>query len=249
VAHVLIVSGAGAYRDPWHPFAETSDRLAEVLREAGHRVVVREDVPEALAALNSATTRTGTTTPAKISGPAVTSAAGGGTGPSEVDVLVVNAAIGPRTEADAAAVRGFRAFRARGGGVLAVHIALRGLLDLPEWTDVLGAAWVDGVTMHPERSRCTLTLHADRHPIVAGPGEMTLVDERYTHVNVADDVVPLVMHAHDGGTHPLVWARQHAGAPVVVDLLGHDAESYAAAAHRALIARAVTWLARRHPSP
>lgn len=33
----LILSGAGRYADPWHPYAETSARLASLVAEAGFR--------------------------------------------------------------------------------------------------------------------------------------------------------------------------------------------------------------------
>jgi len=32
----LILSGGGAYADPWHPFAATSERIAAVLEALGH---------------------------------------------------------------------------------------------------------------------------------------------------------------------------------------------------------------------
>jgi hypothetical protein len=47
---ILIVSGAGAYSDPWHPFAETSARLVEILSPIAS-VRVRSDVAETLSAL------------------------------------------------------------------------------------------------------------------------------------------------------------------------------------------------------
>jgi uncharacterized protein len=31
MAEVLIISGAGSYSDPWHPFADTSQRLADII--------------------------------------------------------------------------------------------------------------------------------------------------------------------------------------------------------------------------
>ena len=38
-ANVVVVSGSGRYADPWHPLAETSGRVADILREriySGH---------------------------------------------------------------------------------------------------------------------------------------------------------------------------------------------------------------------
>ena len=39
------------YVDPWHPFAETSARLAELITSLGHRVEVSETVEESLLSL------------------------------------------------------------------------------------------------------------------------------------------------------------------------------------------------------
>ncbi len=47
----LILSGGGAYRDPWHPFADTSRRLAEILAGLGHQVEITEDVGDRVADL------------------------------------------------------------------------------------------------------------------------------------------------------------------------------------------------------
>jgi hypothetical protein len=65
MSRVLIFSGGGDYVDPWHPFAETSARVAEILRAAGHEVTV----VDTLTALQ--------------------------TGLADADVLVVNAGGGP----------------------------------------------------------------------------------------------------------------------------------------------------------
>ena len=47
----IILNGAGRYADPWHPYAETSARLASLVAEAGYDVEVRDDVDAALATL------------------------------------------------------------------------------------------------------------------------------------------------------------------------------------------------------
>jgi hypothetical protein len=45
MARSLILSGGGEYRDPWHPFAATSERLAGLLAALGHAVEVSEPSP------------------------------------------------------------------------------------------------------------------------------------------------------------------------------------------------------------
>jgi hypothetical protein len=45
----LVLSGGGRYADPWHPFAKTSARLADVLWSLGHRVEVTDFIPDRVA--------------------------------------------------------------------------------------------------------------------------------------------------------------------------------------------------------
>ena len=49
MAEVLIISGAGCYSDPWHSFADTSQRLAKIISGLGHDVTMSEAVEQALA--------------------------------------------------------------------------------------------------------------------------------------------------------------------------------------------------------
>ncbi|MFC4243247.1 ThuA domain-containing protein [Gryllotalpicola reticulitermitis] len=110
----VILSGGGDYSDPWHPFAETSERVAEILRAEGFDVSVREDVEEAAAEL------------------------------AGVDLIVSNAASGPDSDKREAARAGILAFLNRGGGVIALHVGASGLARIPEWEQVTGMAWVEG---------------------------------------------------------------------------------------------------------
>jgi type 1 glutamine amidotransferase len=227
VTRSVILSGGGLYRDPWHPFALTSLRLAEILGDAGHRVEIEEDVAGRVADL------------------------------SDADLIVVNAAAGPRQDTSAA-VADLQAALSRGIGVLAVHVGVTTLLGLPGWESVTGAAWVPGQTMHPPAGPCRVRTYPGRHVIIEGnaaaparPGptvsEFGLTDERYSFLRLGPDLVPLAAHELDGIWHPLVWARELGRSRVVADALGHDARSYDSPEHCALIARAARWLTE--PSP
>src|SRR6187431_2920104 len=50
-ARALLISGAGRYADPWHPFARTSAAVADIVNEAGFAVDIAADVDDALARL------------------------------------------------------------------------------------------------------------------------------------------------------------------------------------------------------
>ena len=72
MTRALILSGGGAYADPWHPFAATSERIAGVLAALGHHVEISELVADRIAGLDG------------------------------WDLIVVNAASGPEADTSAA---------------------------------------------------------------------------------------------------------------------------------------------------
>lgn len=134
-------------------------------------------------------------------------------------------------------------FVARGGPMLALHAATICFDDWPEWRDLLGGRWVWGTSNHPPYGSIDVTVHPDRHPIVAGlPTGFTLDDEAYGFLDLAEDVTGLVESDHGGSTHPLVWARRYGDGRVVHDALGHAPGSYRVPEHRQLVEQSVRWL-------
>lgn len=230
-SRVLLLSGAGRYSDPWHPFAQTSARVAEVLTDSGLDVTVSEDVDWALARL----------------------------GADAPDLLVVNigAADGPLAAGvpetpqdparDAAARDGLLAHLSASRPLLALHVSATSLGFVPEWESVLGGIWVRGTTMHPDYGHARIHVETDAHPIVAGVGDFDTDDERYSWMRVDPAVRALAWQEHDGVHHPLLWTHAFEGTPVVYDALGHDAASYDSAGARELVARSARWLLRRLP--
>lgn len=206
----LILSGGGAYADPWHPFAATSERIAGILTALGHEVEICDHVADRVADLRG------------------------------WDLIAVNAASGPQAGTSAAQA-GLSAALDRGLNVLAVHVGACTLLRLPAWESVTGAAWT-ARSMHPRAGPCRIITYPDRHPICAPVADFDLVDERYTCLRTAPDIVPLAAHEHAGELHPLLWARTRGASRIVADLLGHDERSYDSPAHRELLTRAARWL-------
>src|SRR5690606_25654817 len=98
-----------------------------------------------------------------------------------------------------------------------------------------------GISMHPPISPARFAW-AD-HPL-AGEDPLEAVDERYSYMQSFGERDVVATHEHDGIDHPVVWTRSHGPSRVAVDLLGHDARSYASPSHRALIARLARWAAR-----
>lgn len=213
MADVLILSGGrGAYTDPWHSFAETSERVAGLLRDAGHRVEVSFAVAERLAV------------------------------PGGADLLVVNAPTPePPVEGAqrTAAADGLDAFLRRGGAVLALHVGVTTLLGLPGWSPLIGARWVPGTTSHPPLGRATVSVRAD--PRAGRAREFELFDERYTDLAVTAPIDVVLEHSFDGRAHPLVWTRQVGQSRIVADALGHGPESFDAPEHRDVLVKLAAW--------
>lgn len=210
----VILSGAGRFADPWHPFAETSERIRVILSGEGIDVEIAEDVDQRMADL------------------------------TDVDLVVMNLGNPAEPEpVEATAARsGLLAHVGRGGAVLSMHVASTSLPGIPEWESIMGGLWVRGTSMHPAYGRAHVRVYPERHPIVAPVRGFELDDERYSYLRVAPDIVPLATHLHDGIEHPLLWARTHGRARVVYDALGHDGRSYDSAEHRTIVARAARWL-------
>lgn len=225
-ARVLLVSGAGRYADPWHPFAATSDAVAELLRGDGMNVIVRDDVDDALADL---TTDAPDLLVLNIGDPA-------GPRPEGEPVAA------PDAEAQERARAGLLAHLAAGRPVLALHVTSTSLGFIPEWEGILGGVWVRGTSMHPDYGRASIRVETDAHPIVEGIDDFTVDDERYSWLRVAPDVRALAWHEHDGERHPLLWARSVGAARVVYDALGHDEQSYRSDPARELVLRSARWL-------
>jgi uncharacterized protein len=225
-SRALLISGAGRYADPWHPFARTSAAVAEIVTEAGLEVRIAEDVDDALAGLAA----------------------------SAPDLLILNIGdpAGPRPEnvtdeapdhaRDERSRSGLLAHLAGGRPPPAPHMLSTSPGWGPEWESILGGVWVPGTTMHPDLGDASIEVDTDTHPIVAGIADFEVHDERYSWMRVSPEVSGLAWHEHDGGRHPLLWTHEYGSARVVYDALGHDERSYLSAPRRTLVSRSARWL-------
>jgi len=221
-ARVLLFSGGGDYVDPWHPFAETSEAVAELLRHDGHDVTVVDTVDALTDALTDARRR------------------------ARPGLVVVNAGSGPLPHSRDDQLFGALASHVNAGsGLLALHVASTLFGDRPEWEELLGGRWVRGTSMHPARGPFTVEVDDPRHPITAGLTATTTVDEAYSWLRVGNDARVLVSHELEGTRHALLWVRRAGTARIVYLALGHDAEAWTFPVPQALLRGSARWALTR----
>lgn len=219
---IRVIAGTGRYTDPWHRFVETSQSISGVLTGLGHQVEVLESTPEAFTEL------------------------------SGIDLVVVNCGGNPEVDLPAdptwqAAFDSFAAWIGSGNPILGVHAAANAFPDWRAWPELLGGRWVRGRSHHPPRTEFTFDAApgSQDHPALGGLQHVTVVDERYSDLEVSDRAVPLLEHVFDDRDHVMVWAIEDAGRKAVYDGLGHGPESYESSDRRQLLASEVGWLLDR----
>ncbi|MCU1582966.1 MAG: ThuA protein [Microbacteriaceae bacterium] len=219
MTRTLLLSGGGDFTDPWHPFSETSARIAELLTELGHEVRTSDAVGLSLGQLSDSSARP--------------------------DLLVINAGNAERASAtDSAAIVGLADYLAAGLPLLVMHVASTAFPDEPAWEDIVGGRWVRGTTMHPDWAEGRVGVATDAHPITVDVNDFTVFDELYSYLRVRDGIVPLAWHDYEGVRHPLLWAHEVGSARIIYDALGHTAQSFDAPAHATLVQNSARWLLR-----
>jgi type 1 glutamine amidotransferase len=157
------------------------------------------------------------------------------------DLLVINAGGALGAPADDRGRSSLLAHVAGGRPILAMHSATAALPNVPEWPGIVGGRWVDGTSSHPPLGLDRVEI-VSQHPIVRGVGHFTLMDERYTDLDLEPGSVQLVSHQENGKMHPLVWLRTNGESRLVYDALGHDPRSYESPEHRVLLRQVAQFL-------
>ena len=216
---VTILSGSGRYQDQWHDFTATSVEVARALSALTDDIAVRSLKPQGVRDV------------------------------ADADLLVVNSGLGGYSEiADGTedewveAFATLRAYRARGGPILALHAAANSLDGLDEWPTWIGGRWNREVSMHPPIGTSRVHVSDPQHPITHQLSDFTLHDEVYSYLDVDPESRVLLDHSFEGRDHPLLWTRERDGARSVYDALGHDVRSFASPERVDLLRREATWL-------
>ncbi len=215
--NAIILSGADRYDGRWHDHAATSQRVSEILREVGFDARIRGSHPRAFGELAGA------------------------------ELVIVNAASGAPGADDASdeewatAYSLLREYAGRGGPLLALHLSSSSFREVPEWTEWLGGAWVQGKSMHPPISDASVEVRTDTHPIVAGFADFEIHDEMYSYLELQPGNVTLATHRYEEIDHPLAWAREVGAGRVVYDALGHGLRAYDSPERIRLLQREAQW--------
>lgn len=215
---VVVLSGAGLYADPWHPFDDTSAAIAALIERDGLSCAVRDVAPDAL-----------DRPPSRL---LVVNAGGGD--PEN------------RPDPDDSWNGFFERITAWAGErpTLVVHTGVN--TGWPGWAERVGGRWVRGVSEHPRMSVATFQAVDPGHPVTEGlpTGDgiggldgipvVTCYDERYQGLEIDERAVPLYGH-ETGEFHVCGWQF----GTVIYDGLGHDTRSYASRTRRRLLSNEI----------
>lgn len=211
MTRALVFTGGGDYADPWHPYAESSEQLAELIRSWGVDVEVADTVDPVIDALAD-----------------------------HPELFVINAGAGPDphprdSELAAAAIAHVEA----GGDLVVVHLSTGLFPGDDAWEELVGARWLWDVSGHPPHGEFRVLIEPDE--LTTGLGDFTIEDESYSRLRLGEGSRVLASHRHDpdGVRHPLLFLRTRGAGRVIVDLLGHDGASFANPGHRVLLERAI----------
>lgn len=132
-----------------------------------------------------------------------------------------------------------------GKGLLALHAATICFDDWPEYRKILGAWWEWGKSGHGPYQEHRMKVRLDAHPIVAGMGDFSIIDELYTYPQITDAIEPLISGEWDKVEHPMLWVRSYEKARVCYCALGHGVETFENGTFQTLLQRSALWVAKK----
>jgi hypothetical protein len=224
MSRIVVLAGGSPHA---HDFGATGAELAAIAAAAGHEVELATDPDSAAGALDTAGALVFDGLWWRMEGEAYDAwRARYGYSPS------------PATR------HALSGFVAGGGGLLAVHTAPISFDDWPGWGDVIGGAWRWGTSSHPQPQPSVVRIVSD-HQVVAGiASPISIVDEIYGDLAVADavDVLAVGTRYEGDAEQPLVWTHRFGQGRVVYDALGHDIASLRHPDHTRLITQALAWI-------
>lgn len=142
----------------------------------------------------------------------------------------------------------------RGVGVVALHHSLINFQDWPEYKKIIGAryylketqeagtTWPAGTYKHDVQIPVSI---ADRsHPVTAGLGDFTILDETYKGYSLEPDNHILLTTSELSSQTQIAWTRLYRQSRICTIQLGHGADAYNNPSYRKLLTQAIQWAAR-----
>ena len=142
----------------------------------------------------------------------------------------------------------------KGIGLVVLHHALVSYQHWPEYERIIGGRYpesdgksgaVTAQVGYQHDVEVPVHIVAKDHHITAGMKDFTIHDEIYWGFRVQPDVTPFITTTHPKSGKPLAWTRTEGKSRIVYLQLGHDHSAYENPDYRQLLARSITWVARR----
>lgn len=164
---------------------------------------------------------------------------------SDYDVLVFYTS---GYDLDGAQEHALQKFVEDGGGIVGIHGASLTFKKSDVWYRLLGARFTDHM---PGTHKLNIVIVDPNHPITAGIGPFTIVDEEYKHVFADDNRHVLARFrerpwgSNQKANMDIAWTREIGKGRVFYCGLGHDKQAWQNPEWQKLIIQGILWAAGR----
>lgn len=223
--HVLF-SGGG----DWHPYAQCSGALIDVMRTRGNYICTYSEDPADLKYNHL----------------------------KHFDVLVIYNGVfyegkeGNQQNLTPDYIPGsIKKFVAKGGGLVCVHSAIASFSDWDGFLNLIGGIWDWKTSAHDKYGELKSVVVKPTHPVLEGiPNTFEFQDEFYHTLTLQPDIEILIESTHEKNgasvTEPLAWVAKDTQKERVITLLhGHDMGSWGHPTFQQLMINAIDWAARK----
>lgn len=145
--------------------------------------------------------------------------------------------------------RAFLTMVEKGKGLVFLHHSLASYQTWDEYKQIQGGRYnenpEDAAKKSTYKHDVTMNVYIlDRdHPVTQGLSDFEIYDEVYGNFEVSADVHPLLKTDHPQSGEIIGWAHAHGASKIVYLQPGHDHHAYENENYRALVRRAIRWVA------
>jgi len=144
--------------------------------------------------------------------------------------------------------RALEKFVEDGGGIVGLHGASFSFENSKVWTRLLGGRFIGHI---PGTHKLNIVITDTRHPITAGVGPFSIVDEEYKHRFAKVDRHVLARFrerpakSDQSANMDVLWTREVGKGRVFYSALGHGKEAWENPAWQKLVVQGILWAAGR----